>query len=89
MSPPVLRCFKNIFYEHGRFYFTQASVEPLIGPRISGKLVAEMRIQILILSALVLGARVYATMPVVDYAHISQDAANEVVNLAKYVTTAT
>ena len=36
-----------------------------------------------------LGTRVYATMPVVDYAHISQDAANEVVNLAKYVTTAT
>jgi hypothetical protein len=47
-----------------------------------------MRIQIPILWALVLGTRVYATMPVVDYAHISQDAANEVVNLAKYVATA-
>src|SRR6516162_3037461 len=28
-----------------------------------------------------------ATMPVVDYAHIAQDAGNEVVNLAKWVKT--
>src|SRR4029077_13643997 len=30
-----------------------------------------------------------ATLPVIDSSHIAQDAANEVVNLAKYVTTAT
>ena len=29
-----------------------------------------------------------ATLPVVDYSHIAQDAANEVVNLAKYAQTA-
>src|SRR5215472_12333811 len=92
MSPRSSDVFKMSFMNTEGFYFTQVSVEPLFGPRISGKLFAEMRIlriQILILSALVLGTRVYAIMPVVDYALISQDAANVVVNLAKYVTTAT
>ena len=37
------------------------------------------------LTALALSAR--ATMPVVDYSHIAQDAGNEVVNLAKWVKT--
>ena len=36
-----------------------------------------------------LAFRAMATMSVIDHAHIAQDAANEVVNLAKYVTTAT
>jgi hypothetical protein len=29
----------------------------------------------------------YATLPVVDYSHIAQDAGNEVVNLAKWAKT--
>jgi hypothetical protein len=36
----------------------------------------------------VLSVSARATLPVVDYSHIAQDAANEVVNLAKYAQTA-
>jgi hypothetical protein len=47
-----------------------------------------MRKQILIMLALRLLARnADATMPVVDYSHIAQDASNEVVNFAKWTKT--
>lgn len=36
---------------------------------------------------LLVGLDARATMPVVDYSHIAQDAANEVVNLAKWTKT--
>lgn len=39
--------------------------------------------------SLILATRAMATMPVVDYSHIAQDAANQVVNLAKYADIAT
>jgi hypothetical protein len=49
-----------------------------------------MRREILILVGVFsLAFKASATMPVIDHAHIAQDAGNEVVNLAKYVTTAT
>jgi hypothetical protein len=49
-----------------------------------------MRKEILIIAGVFsLAFRAMATMSVIDHAHIAQDAANEVVNLAKYVTTAT
>ncbi len=42
-------------------------------------------------AAMLLGLafQAHSTMPVVDYSHIAQDAANQVVNLAKYTQTAT
>ncbi len=44
--------------------------------------------RILIMLALpLLAQNVDATLPVVDYSHIAQDAANEVVNFAKYAST--
>jgi hypothetical protein len=49
-----------------------------------------MRREILIIwGVFSLAFKAHATMSVIDHAHIAQDAANEVVNLAKYVTTAT
>jgi hypothetical protein len=45
--------------------------------------------KLLTLISLGLAARAMATMPVVDYSHIAQDAANQVVNLAKYADIAT
>ena len=49
-----------------------------------------MRKEILIIfGVLSLVFKAAATLPVIDSSHIAQDAANEVVNLAKYVTTAT
>src|SRR5215471_6966940 len=49
-----------------------------------------MRKEFLIIAGVFsLAFRATATLPVVDHSHIAQDAANEVVNLAKYVTTAT
>jgi hypothetical protein len=49
-----------------------------------------MRKHVLIVGTLLaLAFRAEATLPVVDYSHIAQDAANEVVNLAKYAVTAT
>ena len=51
-----------------------------------------MKTKTLILALFILSAvchQAIATLPVIDHSHIAQDAANEVVNLAKYVTTAT
>jgi hypothetical protein len=48
-----------------------------------------MKKRILLVILLAFAARaVNATLPVVDYSHIAQDAANEVQNLAKYAVTA-
>src|SRR5262245_9023103 len=41
----------------------------------------------ILLASLVLCSRSNATLPVVDYSHIAQDAGNEVVNLAKWTKT--
>jgi hypothetical protein len=52
--------------------------------------VRTMRKQIIIVfGVLGLAFRAMATMSVIDHAHIAQDAANEVVNLVRYVQTAT
>ena len=49
-----------------------------------------MRKEVIILVGIFsMAFRAQAIMSVIDHAHIAQDAANEVVNLAKYVTTAT
>jgi len=44
---------------------------------------------LIILGVFSLAFKAHAVLPVIDHSHIAQDAANEVVNLAKYVTTAT
>ena len=49
MSPRSSDVFKMSFMNTEDFCFKQVTVEPLFGPRISGKLFAEMRTQILIL----------------------------------------
>ena len=44
---------------------------------------------IIVFGVLGLAFRAMATMSVIDHAHIAQDAANEAVNLVRYVQTAT